>query len=303
MKTIEIFSAIKRKPGRIPMNIVYRIPWLNKRISDDKYLKFIYFCNFGKKLNLKNPKTFNEKMQWKKLNDRKEVYTTMVDKFKAKIYVSNIIGSEHIIKTYGSWSSFEEIPFYKLPNKFVLKCTHDSGCVVLCRDKSKLDLKKANKKLSNSLKRDFYLTGREWPYKNVKRRILAEELMENDDGMPLMDYKFYCFNGEPEYLYVSKGLENHNTAEISFYDMDFKRTNFYRKDFNQFKKDPSKPANFELMKEIARNLSKGFDFLRVDLYEIKGKIYFSELTFTPCTGLMPFEPEEYDLVLGEKVKI
>lgn len=287
-----------RKPRRIPMNILYRMPCIANRISDEKYLKIIYRCTMGEKLDLENPRGFNEKLQWLKLYDRKEIYTKMVDKCDAKLYVKDIIGGDCIIPTLGVWDKFDQIDFDKLPNKFVLKCTHDSGRVIICKDKEKLNVEKVKKIINKGLASDFYSTGREWPYKNVKRRIIAEKYMKDELEKGLTDYKFYCFNGEPLYLYVSNGLENHTTAKISFFDMEFKDAKFSRSDFLKHTEKPEKPHNFDEMKDIARKLSKGHTFLRVDLYEINGKIYFSELTFTPCSGLMPFTPKEYDMILG-----
>lgn len=288
-----------RKPNRIPMNIIYRIPFIAKKIPDDTYLKFIYKCSMGERLNLEEPKSFNEKLQWLKLYDRNPIYTKMVDKYYAKSYVANLIGEQYIIPTLGVWDKFEDIDFSKLPNKFVLKCTHDSGRVIICRDKNEFNFEKAKKIINKGLKSDFYLTGREWPYKNVKRRIIAEEFMIDKSGKGLTDYKFYCFGGNPIYLYVSSGLDDHTTAEISFFDMNFNEAPFSRSDFLKHKKRPKKPEKFEEMKQLVKILSKEHSFLRVDLYEINGKIYFSELTFTPCSGFMPFEPKEYDRILGD----
>jgi hypothetical protein len=315
VELLKIIKKAMRTPGRIPMNIIYRIPVLANHIPDDIYLKFIHWCCFGKKLNLDNPQTFNEKLQWLKLYDRNPIYTQLVDKYEVRKYIANTIGGEYLVPLLGIWDNFDQIDFEKLPNQFVLKCTHDSGGLVICRDKGKLDIYKARKKINKSLKRNFYLAGREWPYKDVKPRIIAEKYMEDESVailnsqseqlMPagLTDYKFYCFDGRPEYLYVSKGLENHSTARVSFYDMNFIEGPFGRKDFASYDTKPPKPLNFEKMKQLAVKLSKGYTFLRVDLYEINGKIYFSELTFHPCSGLMPFNPEKYDYELGKMLSL
>lgn len=303
MNIKKLIFNVTKKTGRIPMNIIYRLPFIASKISDEVYLKLIYRCCMGEKLNLDNPIKFNEKLQWLKLNDRKEEYTNLVDKYEVKKYISNKIGEKFVIPNIGVWDNFESIDFSELPEKFVLKCTHDSGKVVICRDKKQFNKEKARKVINKALKSDFYLTGREWPYKNVKRRIIAEQYMENESRNGLMDYKFYCFDGEPKYLYVSAGLEDHSTARVCFYDMEFKRAPFGRSDFLEFEENIEKPINFEKMKEIASILSKGHPFLRVDLYEINGQIYFSELTFTPCTGLMPFKPKKYDEILGNMLKL
>ena len=266
--------------------------------SDKKYIEAIYLLPFGKKLNLKSPKTFNEKIQWLKLYDHNPQYTTMVDKFAAKNYVEKIIGREYIIDTLGKWDSFDQIDFEQLPKQFVLKCTHDSGGLVICRDKEKLDKKKAKGKIEKSLKRNFYYVGREWPYKDVKPQIIAERYMEDEKG-ELKDYKFYCFNGEPQLLYVSKGLENHNTARRCFLTMDWEKTPFSRYGYSDFDVIPEKPEKFDEMKRLARKLSHGQDFLRVDFYQINGRVYFGELTFYPSSGFVRFYPDEYDEKLGD----
>lgn len=273
-------------------------------LSDSLYLSLLYWARMGKKLNVKNPVTFNEKLQWMKLNDRKDIYSTLVDKQLAKEYVSSIIGHEHIIPTLGIWNHFEDIDFGELPNQFVLKCTHDSGGLVICKDKSQLDLELARKKINKSLSINYYLKGREWPYKNVKPKIIAEEYMEDHNGRGgLRDYKFYCFNGEPKYLYVSEGLDNHSTARISFLTLDWQFAPFGRSDYQPFDKLPDQPPKYGEMLEYAKILSEGFIFLRVDLYEINNQVYFSELTLHPCSGMMPFEPEEWDKKLGDLITI
>lgn len=273
------------------------------RISDKYYLELMYNWKFNKKININNPITFNEKMQYLKLFDRKEIYTTMVDKCKVKEYVSKIIGSQYIIPTIATYKNFDEIDFSKLPNQFVIKCTHDSGGLVICRDKNNLNMKLAKKKIEKSLKNNFYYSYREWPYKNVERQIIIEKYMQNSDEMCLKDYKFYCFNGQPKFLYISEGLENHQTAKISFFDMNFNFAEFGRSDFAEFDKKPPKPKNFEKMKQLAEQLSRKHKFLRVDFYEINNQIYFSELTLYPCGGFMPFKPEEWDRKLGDYIKI
>lgn len=273
------------------------------KLPDKLFIKALYRFTFEKKLNLKNPKGFNEKMQWLKLYDRKKEYTEMVDKYKVKQYVANKIGKEYVIPLYGVWEKFDDIDFGSLPDKFVLKCTHDSGGLVIVDNKDKLDIDKAKNKINNSLKVDYFRPGREWPYKNVKPQIIAEKYMASDKQKELIDYKFFCFNGVPKLLYVSEGLSNHATAKMNFFDMDYNRMDFYRKDYNQFNELPPKPKKFEKMKELAILLSKNIPFLRVDFYEIDGMIYFGELTFYPCSGLIPFEPEEWDKKLGDMLKL
>ena len=272
--------------------------------SDKLYLKIMFWTYMGKRLNLKDPKTFNEKLQWLKLHDRKPEYTRMVDKYEVKKYVAERIGEEYIIPTWGVWDRFEDVDLDSLPDQFVLKCTHDSGGLVICRDKAKQNWDTAKGMIERSLKRNYYLHGREWPYKDVKPRIIAEQFMQ-DETQPngLLDYKFYCFNGEPKLLYISEGLEDHSTAKISFLDLDWTFADFYRSDFRPFDHLPPKPNNYDQMLILAKELSAGIPFLRVDLYEINGKIYFSELTFSPCGGMMPFEPEQWNEKLGSWITL
>ena len=278
--------------------------WVLRFLNDETYLKIKYKTQMKQKLNLENPQTFNEKLQWLKLYDRKDIYTTMVDKYETKKYVADIIGQEYIIPTLGIYEKFEEINFEELPNKFVIKCTHDSGGLVICKDKSKFDFKKARKKINKFLKRNFYYNFREWPYKNVKPRIIVEKYMEDiNQKEDLIDYKFFCFGGVPRFLYVSQGLANHQTARISFTDMNYEKTEFYRSDYKQFDELPPKPHNFELMKILAQKLSRDLSFLRVDFYEINSKIYFGEVTFHPNAGYIPIVPLKYDKILGDMMEL
>lgn len=272
-------------------------------IPDEPYLKMMYRIRMGKKLNLKDPKTFNEKIQWLKLHDRRPEYVKMVDKYEAKKYVAKIIGKEYIIPTLGVWDKFDDIDFDSLPDQFVLKCTHDSGGLVICRDKSKFDMKAAKKKINASLKTNFFWVGREWPYKKVRPRIIAEKYMEDSSSKELRDYKAFCFNGEPKFFYLSEGLENHKTARISFVTLDWEFAKYTRSDYAQFEKLPPRPKNLKKMIKLARALSKGVRFLRVDFYEINGQVYFGELTFHPNSGFNPFEKREYDIELGDYLKL
>lgn len=273
-------------------------------IPDKPYLSLYYFAKFKKVLNWSSPKTFNEKLQWLKLNDHKDIYTTMVDKYEAKKYVGERIGESHIIPTLGVWDRVEDIDLDVLPNQFVLKCTHDSGGLVVCRDKSKLDWDNAKKILGRSLNHQYFYEAREWPYKNVRPRIIAESYMADENQQnSLTDYKFYCFEGVPKFLYISTGLEDHATAHISFLNLDWTFAPFQRTDYEGYEALPPKPKNFEKMISLAEKLSYGTAFLRVDLYEINENVYFSELTFTPCGGMMTFKPKLWDAKLGEWISL
>lgn len=422
---------------------------LTRWIPDKQHLQFLYRAQMGKSLDLNNPRTFNEKLQWLKLHDRNPLYTKLVDKYAVKEWVTEKIGSQYVTKTYGKWDQAEDIEISKLPEKFVLKTNHDSGGITICRDRSTFDVEAAKRKLAKHLRRNYFWGGREWPYKNVKPCVFAEEYLEPDnsgdledqklfrfsngrivtllitdrftefgltktffdeDWRPLKlseegysrkpdtpfplhfeemkqladrlacelpfacvdfyessgrlffgemtfypnsgfehfdpeeweeksgswiqlpsrlgwllvnsaslmwfheeieqeekhsawdsqmtDYKFYCFNGEPRFLYVSQGLEDHDAAQISFLTLDWQFAPFIRNDYQPFNELPKKPVSFEKMIEITKKLSADIPFVRVDLYEINGKPRFSEMTFTPCSGYMPFKPKEWDLKLG-----
>ena len=274
-----------------------------KFLPDKSYLKLYYFVKFKKTLNLKNPQTYNEKLQWLKLYDRKDIYTTMVDKYEVKKYVADIIGEEYIIPTLGVWDKFDDIDFDALPNQFVLKCTHDSGGLVIIKDKAKLNKVQAKKKIEKSLKTNYYLVGREWPYKNVPRKIIAERYMEDRETQELRDYKFFCFNGEVKALFVATDRGNINEeTKFDFYDENFNHLPFLNGHPNAIK-EIKKPINFDKMKELASKLSKGIPQIRVDFYEIDGGIYFGELTFFHHSGLTPFKPEEWDYKFGEYIKL
>lgn len=267
-------------------------------LPDKLYLYIKYFCKMGKILNLKNPKTFNEKIQWLKINDRKSTYTKMVDKCDAKEYVANKIGDEYIIPTIGIYDSFDDINFEELPNEFVLKCTHDSGGVIICKDKSLFDKKSAKKRINKTFNKNYFYNCREWPYKNIKPRILVEKYMLNENEEELINYKFWCFNGEPKFMYISQCMKDHNKARISYLDTDYNETEFQDRDYKHFEELPKKPKNFEKMLEIAKVLSKGITFIRVDLYEVENRVYFGELTFYPNSGYIHFKPEECDEKIG-----
>ncbi|EOU1884068.1 MAG: ATP-grasp fold amidoligase family protein [Clostridium perfringens] len=271
-------------------------------MSDKRFLSLKFKFRMGKKLNLKNPKTFNEKIQYLKIFDQNPEYTKLVDKYEVKKYVAEKIGEEYIIPTIGSWCNVDEIDWDILPDKFVLKSTHDSGGLVICKNKKKLNVKKAKQKLNNSLNNDYYLMHREWPYKNVYRRIIAEKYMEDRETKELRDYKFFCFNGKVKVFKIDFDRQiNH-------------RANYYDKDGNiitlgetvcpqDFEREIKLPNNLDKMEELAEKLSAGYPFLRVDFYEVNGKIYFGELTFYPATGMGKFTSDEWDYKLGEWIDI
>ena len=273
-------------------------------IPDRVWIQLKYRHKFGRFCNLKNPRTFNEKLQWVKLYDRRPEYTTMVDKYKVKKYVADRIGEEHVIPLLGGpWESFEDIDFDTLPNQFVLKTNHDCGGVVVCKDKIKFDKKKAKKILSTHLKKNYYLAYREWPYKNVYPRIFAEKLMVDESGTELRDYKFFCFNGEPKLMYIATDRTSETEeTKFDFFDMNFNHLPFTNGHPNAFV-TPHRPASFETMKELSAKLSKGIPQVRVDFYEVNGRVFFGEFTLFHMSGLVPFDPEEWDRRIGEWITL
>lgn len=269
-----------------------------RKLEDEAYVRCMYKAKFGKYPDLVNPKTYTEKLQWLKLYDRKADYTRMVDKHDAKEYVAERIGDEFIIPTLGVWNTYEEIDFALLPNQFVLKTTHDSGGVVICKDKHAFDHKKAKKILTRSLQRNFYALHREWPYKSVQPRIIAEEYIEDAKTEELRDYKFFCFDGKVKALFVASDRQNkHEETKFDFFDENYQHLPVENGHPNA-RVAPEKPVLFEEMKNIAERLSSGFPHLRVDLYEVNGKIYFGELTFYHWSGFVPFSPAEWDETFG-----
>lgn len=295
-------SEYLRHPRKILSGILRHNPQLIK--NDEIYLKVIFYLESGCRLNLKNPKTFCEKIQWLKINDRKSEYESFVDKYAVKQYVENIIGKEYIIPTLGVWDSVEDINITNLPNRFVLKTTHDGGGygVVICNGKENFDFSKAKDKLQRSMLRQNFWVSREWAYKNIKHRIIAEANI-NVTGGDIVDYKFYCFNGYAKYCQVIKNRSSEET--IDFYDRQWVKQPFCG--LNPFAK-PSQsadkmPTNYGIMIEIADKLSKSIPFARIDLYNISGKIYFGEITLYPSGGFGRITPDEWDIRLGELIMI
>lgn len=280
--------------------VMNRLGMLNG-MPDDEFLKKKYQAVMGKKLDLDNPRTFTEKLQWLKLYNRNPKYTTMVDKYLVKEYVANMIGEEYIIPTLGVWENAYDIDFDKLPNEFVLKCNHNSGLgMCICKDKTQLDIEKTRELLSKGLSQNYYLCGREWPYKDVKRRIIAERYMKDSTfSEELTDYKFFCFDGIVKMMFIATDRQNEKEdTKFDFFDEHFNHLPFIQGHPNATRA-LNKPANFEKMKELAEILSKDIPHVRVDFYEINGKVYFGELTFFHFSGMEPILPEFWDYKIGE----
>jgi len=268
-------------------------------VSDEFFIRLKWLATMDYPLNLNNPQTYNEKINWLKLYDRRKEYTQMVDKLAAKDYVASILGDKYIIPTYSVWQSAKEVDFDSLPNSFVLKTNHDSGGVVICKDKSSFDQVKALKVIDKSLKTNYYLKGREWPYKNIQRCVFAEMYLEDNHLGELRDYKFFCFNGHVKALFIATGRQNRTSETcFDFFDSDFNHLNIVNGHPNA-SSIPEKPTCFDEMKIIASVLSRGLPCVRIDLYEVNGRVYFGEITFTHWGGFTPFEPKEWDKVFGD----
>lgn len=284
------FFLIKKKLG------------IYKNISVESYLKKEFKAYMGKPLDLENPTTFNEKLQWLKLHDHNPQYTQMADKYEVKKYVAEKIGEEYVIPLLGVWENFDDIEFNLLPEQFVIKCTHDSGGVVICENKNDFDIDKTRKIINRSLRRNYYTQSKEWVYKNIKPRIIVEKYMKDSKLNELRDYKFFCFNGTPRCFKIDF---NRSTAhQANYFDLEGNILPFgeryYLPDFN---KKIEMPTKLEEMLRMATTLSEGIPFVRVDFYEVDGKIYFGEMTFYPGSGLSPYTDYDWDVKLGEWLEL
>ena len=282
------------------------IKFVGKLLPDKTFIKLLYHYVTGNELDLENPKTFTEKLQWLKINDKNPLYPTLVDKISAKKWVAEKIGGTYIIPTLCVWDRIEDVDFSNLPDKFVLKCNHNSGNVIICQNRKSFDVDAAKRALEKSLNDRYYLKGREWPYKYVKPRVFAEIYMSPSDiweYKPLIDYKFYCFNGVPMYVQVIKNRGYDET--VDFYNMNWEKQPFtgVNPTAKMSDKVDTAPSTLENMKEVAAKLSMGFPFMRVDLYEINHKVYFGELTLYPSGGFGCFKPKEYNLIIGNQLRL
>ena len=298
---MQISSYLKKPQGLFVSLLQHFGGW----IPDKIYLKWLFRLKMGYKLDLKHPKTFSEKLQWLKLYNRKPEYTIMVDKYAVKDYVAEIIGKEYIIPTLGVWNRPEDIEWDKLPQKFVLKTNFGGGScgVVICQNKATFDKDAAIVKLESAMKQDIYSFLREWPYKDVPHKIIAEQYIEHQSEMTdLPDYKFFCFNGEPKYCQVISGR---NTKEsIDFFDKEWNHQPFHEPKIYPFAENrPSKPCCYDQMWDMAKKLAEGKPFSRIDFYEVDRKIYFGEITFFPTSGFGGFNPESYDELVGQMIKL
>ena len=275
------------------------VPYIQYVLNDKQYLSLKYYSRFGKKINWKNPQTFNEKLNWLKLYYHAPKLTTMADKYAVKELVSKAVGQEYVVPCYGVYQDFGEIDFNQLPNQFVIKATHDSSGATVCRGKSQFDIETAKAKFKKVMKRNWYYSSREWVYKNIPPRIIVDKFLDDGREGELQDYKFWCFNGEPRLMYITNKGKN---IYENFYDMDFKPIEVNH-GFPRTMPEYEKPKGFEIMKDLAEKLSKGIPFVRVDFFEVGDKVYFGEFTFYDWAGLRPFADERWDRELGEWISL
>lgn len=289
------------KNPKVRFGYLSRLGLLNW-MSDEVFLKKKYRLVMGRDLNLENPQTFNEKIQWLKIHERNYFYTKLVDKYEVKDYLAQKIGRDYIIPTIGcAYEKFDDIDFDKLPGQFVVKCTHDSGGLVICKDKAFFDKKEAKKKINRALRRNYYYSSREWPYKNVKPRIIVEKYMEEMGEDELIDYKVMCFGGKAKMIFTCSERFG-DGLKVTFFDLAWHKLPFKRH-YPVSKKNIPKPKNLKKMIELSEKLADGMTFVRIDWYEINGRLYFGEYTFYPGSGMEEFTPEEWDRKLGDMIDL
>lgn len=272
---------------------------LLKWIPDKQYLEIMFKARMGYNLNLNNPQTFSEKLQWIKLNKREKKWSKMVDKYEVREYIKNVIGEKYLIPLIGVYNTFEEINFDKLPNKFVIKCTHDSGGLIICKDKSKLNIEEAKRKINKCLKRNYFYWSREWPYKNVKPRIVCESFISDSNDTP-DDYKVLCFNGKAKLIELHRGRFDNHTQD--FYDINWKKTGISQ-GYTNSNIIYEKPEKFEEMIFLSEKIAKNIPHVRIDWFIVKGKLYFGEITFFDGSGMEPFDNKSDDYLLGSWIKL
>ncbi|MBO1003216.1 ATP-grasp fold amidoligase family protein [Pseudogracilibacillus auburnensis] len=302
IKKIKTFGRIVKNK---PKGLIYALG--DKRVfnwlPDKYYLKLLYWGETGEKLNLVNPQKYNEKLQWLKLYNRKPEYTKYVDKYAVRSYISEIIGDEYLTPIIGVYNSIDEIDWNSLPDKFVLKCTHGSSANIICTNKNELNIKDAKEKLNKWMKKNWYWFGREWPYKQVRPRIICEKFIEQSDGDELRDYRFFCFNGEPKFITVDFSITNKEKTRRNLYDLEWNLMDeeiSYPKELGIKVKKPERLCE---MISLSKKLSENIPHLRVDFYYIKEKIIFGEMTFFHQSGMGKFRPTKFDNQLGEWLKL
>lgn len=300
----KIATAIKLLRTNRNMFLAQCIESVSFLFSDKKYLELIFKYRLGYPINWDTPTTYNEKLNWLKIHDHNPLYTQLVDKYQVKSFVEKKVGSKYLIPTIAVWNNPEDIDYTKLPDQFVLKTTHGGGNegVVICRDKNNFDINNASRKLKKAMRQDLYKDSREWPYKNVDRKIICEPYIEDKKVGELRDYKFFCFDGEVKALFVATERQNREEPFFNFFDQNYNPLPI-KQGHPVSPIFPPKPDSFEEMKEVSAKLSKGFVHVRVDLYEANGNVLFGELTFYHFGAVTPFEPVDWDYKFGEWIKL
>lgn len=299
MGKISTFIKLLRTPSKlfVPLGKNGLLRWIPDRL----YLQIAYRCETGKKLNLDNPQTYTEKLQWLKLNDRNPSYTRLVDKYDVREYVAERIGKGHLVDLIGCYNTVDEIEFDKLPHQFVLKTTHGSTWNIICFDKHKLDIKDAKCKLSKWMRQSIYEIGREWPYKSLKPRIICEKLLIDQNGSVPDDYKIFCFYGVPKVIALHE--DRFRDHKETLYDIEWNKLDAFSVGLEVTEFEHEKPQGYDEMVRIAGELSAGLRHVRIDLFNIRGKIYFSEITFFDGSGFCRLEPDDFDKLLGSWIPI
>lgn len=274
-----------------------------KNMSDERYLKKLYRIKMGRPLNLSDPQTYTEKLQWLKLYDRKPEYTVLQDKYAVRDYVAKTIGSEYLIPLLGVWEDAKDIDFTKLPDQFVLKCNHDSASVIICRDKTKLDYEKTREKLNECLRTNYYLSAREWAYKDIKPLIIAEKYMAMSNQETLTDYKFFCFSGKAKIVMLTSGEAHTRNRRNDLFDISFNRLPIQRGNVEGSNVLYNKPEKFDVLVSLAERIAGNIPFIRVDFYLIEDHPYFGEVAFYPSAGLSQFSPSEWEEKIGSWIKL
>ncbi len=271
---------------------------LSRWLPDAAYFQLLYLKSHGRILRSRRPRTFNEKLQWYKRHYRDPLMTTLADKLAVRGYLEARGHGRLLNELYGVYDRPEEIDFDRLPESFVLKATHGSNMNIICRDRKHLDLEKSRAEMRSWLARDYYHSGRQWCYKGIRPRLICEKYLENEEFGELLDYKFYCFGGEPEFLWICSGRYGAAGVAYNAYDMKGQRVRVF-KGKPACDLDVRIPADFAAMVAVARELCGKFPFIRVDLYQVNGKLFFGEFTFYPDSGTVPFSPDKYNTVFGD----
>ncbi|MFW5800371.1 MAG: ATP-grasp fold amidoligase family protein [Spirochaetota bacterium] len=281
--------------------LYFKKRWFYRLLTDKKYIKMMYRQKTGKKLNLNQPETFNEKLQWLKLYDRQKTYTDLVDKYRVREYIKNMIGEKYLIPLYGVYDKYEDIDFNILPEKFVIKPNHSSGDIFICKDKNNIDHDLLRKRIKKWMKKNHYWVGREWVYKSINPKLIVEKYMTDESNYELKDYKFHCFDGEPRIIEVD--FDRYTLHKRNFYNKEWKLLDFTIRYPNDTSKKITKPSNLSLMLEISRKLSQGIPYVRIDLYSAYDKVFFGEITFYHASGYQKITPTTMDYYLGDLINL